>query len=452
MASMAKAGRRNPVNPWDSYVQIVQTTEEGTFHKVANEAGEFQDLTPHEEAELIQLINAPPGEWRLMTELDGSGSGWFWRVVPDHLVELLESHELIADTKDLETINRAMSLPEGTRVYVTGQQDIDHGVSLELENEPGTVVPFPGVRESWQPAIGYKIQLDRKFPQLDEWNNSVHYDIGDHLNDPGFLEMLWQVETTPTPTTTYPDTYPRGEVSGPPVTPHEAHFIIDALRAIEHDPSTDERERLTARKIKGKFTTFLQASGRRRNPVVTNRVGPNSPVMNAGVLAAPLPGGYAGYNYPKVNAGALAVAMPAPSSLNYPGVVNGSHGLLGPRIRRSVPRQPLRRNNPHGKRHPTKKDLQWGRNKDTDPAGYELHGPNTTAIAFPYKPRSTRDGREFAEFYANLHGQKVPTGTKWALLTSDGRDARHEGLTAHKTLASAKRKGLQLIKNDWDNI
>tara|TARA_R110002110_G_C12893862_1_gene664151 strand:+ start:139 stop:405 length:267 start_codon:yes stop_codon:yes gene_type:complete len=86
------------------------------------------------------------------------------------------------------------------------------------------------------------------------------------------------------------------------------------------------------------------------------------------------------------------------------------------------------------------------------PAGYELFGPNTLAIAFPYKPRSTPDGREFAEFYAHQHGQKVPTGTKWALITSDGRDARHEGLTAHKTLASAKRKGLQLIKNDWDNI
>ena len=137
--------------------------------------------------------------------------------------------------------------------------------------------------------------------------------------------------------------------------------------------------------------------------------------------------------------------MPAPSSLNYPGVVNGSHGLLGPQIRRSVPRQPLRRNNPHGKKHPTKKDLQWHRDK----TGYQLDGPNTSAIAFPYKPRSTDEGREFAEFYASLHGQKVPKGTKWALVTYDLRDYRHEGITAHKTLASAKRKGTQLIKEDF---
>jgi hypothetical protein len=369
MAAMARAGRRNPSEMGDTWIQLSEMGHTGeiwqAWLQTAQEVIDQSDDAAGARAELAQLFRAPIGEWVTVgTPLENKYPNeridrFQWRVVPARLIDEIEATESVAD---LGGLVRSVDL-EGLEV-----------ASL--------------------------------------WDSAADTPIGS-------------------------------------LTAQDITALIAALRGLEWS-ALEEPERLRARKLKGLFASLE----RRRNPrlrdrVVTNRVGPNSPVENAGELAMAMPGG-GPYGLPQVNAGALAVAPNYPGDYDFPGVTNGSHGLLGPQIRRNVPGQPIANPARRGsKRGPTKKDLRWTRNHETDPAGYNLSGPATDAVAWPYKPRSTRDGLEFAEMYEAARGQKVPKGTKWALITYDRRDPRHEGITAHKTLASAKRKALHLIRADW---
>jgi hypothetical protein len=201
-------------------------------------------------------------------------------------------------------------------------------------------------------------------------------------------------------------------------------------RKREH-AATTEAERHYWRRMKGQ--------ARQSNPVVTNRVSSNSPVVNAGVLAMAMPGG-SPYGLPQVNAGALAAGPNYPGNYDFPGVTNGSHGLLGPQIRRNVPGQPIA--NPVN----PKKIGKWTK----DPAhgiDYGIDADNEGwAQIFVYKPRS-RDpvvawnSRSNAGAYEQATGQKPPKGTKYIVrVMPPGAGWGEERWSAHKTLAPAKRR------------
>ena len=217
--------------------------------------------------------------------------------------------------------------------------------------------------------------------------------------------------------------------------PHGNPVSADEARRREHAATTAE-ERHHWRRKKGEAM-------RRGNPVVTNRISPNSPIENAGVLAMAMPGG-GPYGLPQVNAGALAAAPDYPGDYDFPGVTNGSHGLLGPQIRRNVPGQPIA--NPVN----PKKLGKWTR----APAHGIAYGINVSdaggrggwAQIFAYKPRS-RDpvvawnSRSNAGAYEQATGQKPPKGTKYIVrVLPPGSGWGDERWSAHKTLAPAKKR------------
>tara|TARA_R110002060_G_scaffold862_4_gene2057 strand:+ start:249 stop:2885 length:2637 start_codon:yes stop_codon:yes gene_type:complete len=233
------------------------------------------------------------------------------------------------------------------------------------------------------------------------------------------------------------------------LTTAEADTIINALRSHEQR-ARDEDIRLMARQLKGLYYEVLNEGKeqRARNPVVTNQISPNSPVVNAGVLAMPAPGPDL-YNYPRVNAGALAAAPNYPGDYDFQGVTNGSHGLLGPQVRRSLPGQPIA--NPVIPKKPAK----WIRDRngiDYQIFSYEPDGGSGWAQIFAYKPRS-RDpqvawnSRSNAGAYEQAKGQKVPKGTKYIVRAlPPGAGWGQEQWSAHKTLAPAKRRAEKLLK------
>ena len=238
----------------------------------------------------------------------------------------------------------------------------------------------------------------------------------------------------------------------------------DYYRQREQAASTDA-ERHHWRRMKGQ--------ARHSNPVVTNRVSPSSPVENAGVLAMAMPGG-SPYGLPQVNAGALAAAPNYPGNYDFPGVTNGSHGLLGPQIRRNVPGQPIA--NPVSPTDPQfrpaarlltsgKQDGRWHRqdNKHYGSLHY-LHAGEIMTEIIPYKPRKHPDVLQFVEDYNPNDRErwkgpkKVPKNTKYLTLVSDFFGARgslsnqgYIGWTAHKTLAAAKRSAEKAMRATRDD-
>jgi|TARA_R110000751_G_scaffold44863_3_gene102299 hypothetical protein len=200
----------------------------------------------------------------------------------------------------------------------------------------------------------------------------------------------------------------------------------NAARQLELAATTDA-ERHHWRRIKGQ--------ARRSNPVATDRINPDSPVVNAGFLAMAGPGG-SPYGLPQVNAGALAAAPNYPGDYSFPGVTNGSHGLLGPQIQRNVPGQPIA--NPV-----TKADGRWHRKKDSTVGTLSrIDAGDTSAIVYRYEPRKYPLTARAAAKYEQEHGQELPKGTKYIAVawgyTLDGDEADHY-FTAHKTQKAAKR-------------
>lgn len=218
--------------------------------------------------------------------------------------------------------------------------------------------------------------------------------------------------------------------------PHSPSYY----RQREHNAKTDA-ERHHWRRMKGR--------ARRNNPVVTNRVSPNSPIRNAGTLAAPLPGGYAGYGYPKVNAGVLAAPGSAPSPLDYPGAVNGSHGLLGPQIQRNVPGQPIA--NPV-----TKQDGKWHRLDVHNPLdktrqkvkGYYLDSGDMFARILKYEPRKFPNyAAGLADAYEAARQRALTSREPWVVSVSGSWSTQdHPSKSAHKTLAAAKKAAEKHMK------
>ena len=181
---------------------------------------------------------------------------------------------------------------------------------------------------------------------------------------------------------------------------------------------------------------------RRGNPVITNRISPESPVVNAGELAMAQPGG-SPYGLPIVNAGPLAAAPNYPSDYAFPGVVNGSHRLLGPQVARTLPGQPIA--NPA-----EKKDGKWHRAAE-GPASqgygsfYYLHAGDVSAYAKDYHPRLKPDDAAPFE-YREQHRQDVPRGTKWFSIVHDNSIGRPPEVNAHRTLKAAKRAAEKAMK------
>ena len=104
--------------------------------------------------------------------------------------------------------------------------------------------------------------------------------------------------------------------------------------------------------------------------------------------------------------------------------------------------------NPHGFPHamalqqnPPKKKNKWIRHDSGLSAGeYLIFNGADWAVAVPYKPRKSEYARQYAEIYEGEKGQKVPKGTKYLLV-----DHANGAVTAHKTLASAKKKGIAAV-------
>ena len=224
----------------------------------------------------------------------------------------------------------------------------------------------------------------------------------------------------------------------------DKNFIMIALRRLEQDPDIHEEERLNARRIKGYFQRFKNPTARTINPVVTNRVSPSSPVENAGVLAMAMPGG-SPYGLPQVNAGALAAGPNYPSNYDFPGVTNGSNGLLGPQIKRNVPGQPIA--NPV-----TKADGRWHRAQNQDVGiHYTLNAGDVASAIYRYQPRKHPATTALASRYETEHKQDLPKGTQWLTLTVlvDDRPKSVWAQTitsAHKTLKAAKRAAEKNMK------
>tara|TARA_R110002060_G_scaffold36230_2_gene47178 strand:- start:292 stop:2343 length:2052 start_codon:yes stop_codon:yes gene_type:complete len=223
---------------------------------------------------------------------------------------------------------------------------------------------------------------------------------------------------------------------------YENPASVSEARRREH-AATTAQERHHWRRKKGEAM-------RRGNPVVTNRVSPNSPVDNAGFLAMAMPGG-GPYGLPRANAGALAAAPNYPGDYDFPGVANGSHGLLGPQIRRNVPGQPIAnpaRSNKPGKwtRAPAH-GIAYGI-KVSDPGG---RGGWAQILA--YKPRNKDpvvawNSRSDAGAYEQATGQKPPKGTKYLVrVLPPGSEWGAERWSAHKTLAPAKKRAEKELRS-----
>ena len=225
--------------------------------------------------------------------------------------------------------------------------------------------------------------------------------------------------------------------------PEDNPISSSNARRREHAATTAE-ERHHWRRKKGEAM-------RRGNPVVTNRISPNSPIENAGVLAMAMPGG-GPYGLPQVNAGALAAAPNYPGDYDFPGVTNGSHGLLGPQIRRNVPGQPIA--NPA-----IKADGKWHRLQASRGPGsglsYLLDAGDVWAEIGKYQPRKYPTSRSLASDYLDWHGQELPANAPWVAIgyigslrqTLRGAPSNPpESVTSHKTLKAAKRAAEKALK------
>lgn len=71
-------------------------------------------------------------------------------------------------------------------------------------------------------------------------------------------------------------------------------------------------------------------------------------------------------------------------------------------------------------------------------------GPGSkTAVAVPYKPRKSRDARQYAAYYEQDTGRKIPKGTKWLVALVGGFSVTN--VSAHKTLKAAKAAGAKVV-------
>jgi hypothetical protein len=95
--------------------------------------------------------------------------------------------------------------------------------------------------------------------------------------------------------------------------------------------------------------------------------------------------------------------------------------------------------------NPVKADGKWHR--ETTGERVTLYGMQTAkglAWVVPYKPRKSRDARDFAAYYEQDRGRKIPKGTKWMTALVSGVSVTN--ITAHKTLDDAKRAGENALR------
>ena len=153
-----------------------------------------------------------------------------------------------------------------------------------------------------------------------------------------------------------------------------------------------------------------------------------------------MPGG-SPYGLPQVNAGALAAAPNYPGNYDFPGVTNGSHGLLGPQIKRNVPGQPIA--NPV-----RKKDGKWHRQKAFQGTQYYLDAGDSYATVTRYEPRKSPDSASMAKNYESWHRQELPKGAKYLVRASHHQlNPDRNDYSAHKTLRAAKRAAEKTLKD-----
>ena len=395
MAEMAKAGRRNPA-------QYGQTAERAN-EAVRGSSRSFPFL--HASSALNDLLqwlvtNDPNGvylDWDLIAEgKDPMTIGEAWAQVAKEAAPV--EFEWPPDNLPVLAALAFQSSQEGTRetprfYHMINLYDADQRPGMKEDHEANLLDLYQREPAQFEVALGS--YLGRKY------------------------RFLWDAE------------YRSNPVSS------------DDYRHREHAATTAE-ERHHWRRKKGEAM-------RRGNPVVTNRISPNSPIENAGVLAMAMPGG-GPYGLPQVNAGALAAAPDYPGDYDFPGVTNGSHGLLGPQIRRNVPGQPIA--NPA-----IKADGKWHRLQASRGPGsglsYLLDAGDVWAEIGKYQPRKYPTSRSLASDYLDWHGQELPANAPWVAIgyigslrqTLRGAPSNPpESVTSHKTLKAAKRAAEKALK------